>query len=347
MENTPHNKDEFNSTGLVVFLYRWRKTLLVILSISLVASVIFSSSWFITPKYKSTVILFPVSTSSVSKALMSENSGPTQDITQLGEDEEAEQMLQILNSNKIRDRIIRKYHLMKHYGIDSTSPYKNSQMFRRFEKNISFMRTEYMAVKISVFDEDAKMAAAIANNIADLVDSVKNDMQKQRAIQGYKIVQQEYDQLQAEVNTIVDSLIVIGKLGVNDYETQAEMLNEQLAIAVANNNKTGTAALEKRMQVLSQYGGIFLALKNALEFKTEQLTLLKSKLKEAKVDAEQDIPQKFVVNSAFVAERTSYPVRWLIVVLTVFSTFFMSIVILIIMENLREIKEKTKAQKIL
>ena len=43
------------------------------------------------------------------------------------------------------------------------------------------------------------------------------------------------------------------------------------------------------------------------------------------MDATQDIPRKFVVTSAFQAERKSYPVRWIIVVVTVLSTFLLLI----------------------
>jgi hypothetical protein len=43
------------------------------------------------------------------------------------------------------------------------------------------------------------------------------------------------------------------------------------------------------------------------------------------MDATQDIPRKFVVTSAFKAERKSYPVRWIIVVVTLLSTFLLLI----------------------
>ena len=41
------------------------------------------------------------------------------------------------------------------------------------------------------------------------------------------------------------------------------------------------------------------------------------------------IPHKFVVTSAFQAERKSYPVRWIIVVITVLSTLLLLIFCLV------------------
>ena len=342
MNNEMKRGEDFDSTSLVIFLYKYRKPLLIVMLIALVLSWFFSLPWFITPNYKSTVILFPASTNAVSKALLSDQAGKGQDLVTFGEDEQSEQLLQILSSNKIRDRIIRTFNLMQHYGIDSSSKYKYSQLFREYDKNITFRRTEFMAVKISVLDKDPGLAAAIANKIAELLDSVKNEMQHQRAIEGFRIVEAEYSTLQHEVKQIVDSLVSLGALGVNDVEYQSQVLNQQMAIAIMNNNRSAMAALQKKLDILGKYGGIYLSLKNALEFKTEQLTLLQSKYKEAKVDAQENLPQKFIVSDAYKAEKKSYPVRWLIMLVTTISSLLLAVIIIIIMEKIVSYKSHKK-----
>ena len=188
-----------------------------------------------------------------------------------------------------------------------------------------------MAVQITVFDKDPQVAANIANTIAELLDSTKNEIQKQRAIQGFKIVETEYNLLQKEVNKIVDSLVSLGNLGVNDVEYQSQVLNQQMAITIMNGNRNAQNQLQKKLDVLGKYGGIYMSLKNSLEYKTDQLTMLQRKFKEAKVDAEENLPQKFVVNDAYKAEKKSYPERWLIVLVSVFTMLFMAIIIIIFM----------------
>ncbi len=334
MFNEIKRDEEFDSSNLVIFLYKWRKPLFIVLLAAVVFSWFFSLPVFITPKYKSTVILFPASSSSVSKAILSENGGIKDDLTSFGESEQAEQLLQILNSNKIRDKVIRQFNLMEHYGIDSTSHYKISQLYKEYEKNISFRSTEYLAVEISVYDEDPQMAAVIANTISDLLDSTKNDMQRQRSVAGFKIVEAEYNELDQEIKTIVDSLVTLGGLGVNDVEYQSQVLNQQMAISIMNGNKTAQAALQKKLDILGKYGGIYMMLKNSLEFKTEQLTLLQAKYKEARVDAQSNLPQKFIVSDAYKAERKSYPIRWLIIVVSTLSALFLAIIVIMVMEKI-------------
>lgn len=344
MSNEINKSEEFDSSNLVIFLYKWRKPLFIVIVVAIVGSWFFSLPWFITPKFKSTVILYPASSSSISKALLGEKGGKNEDLTAFGEDEQAEQLLQILNSNKIRDKVIRKFNLMKHYGIDSTSRIKFSKLFIEYERNISFRRTEFMAVQISVYDEDPQMAADIANTIAALLDSTKNDMQRQRSVAGFKVVEVEYKALQVEVSQIVDSLVRIGGLGVNDVDYQSQVLNQQMAISIMNGNKTAQAALQKKLDILGKYGGIYMSLKNALEFKTEQLTLLQAKFKEAKVDAEENLPQKFIVSDAFKAERKSYPIRWLIITVSTFAALFLAIIVIMVMEKISNYNAHKKFQ---
>src|SRR5271157_1072227 len=109
--NKIQENTDFTSTNFILFIYKWRKILFIIVGVAIGASMLFSSSFFITPKYKSTVIMFPTSTNSISKALMADNYGGKQDILEFGAEEQSEQLLQILNSNKIRARIIQKYNL--------------------------------------------------------------------------------------------------------------------------------------------------------------------------------------------------------------------------------------------
>ncbi|MFH1118484.1 MAG: Wzz/FepE/Etk N-terminal domain-containing protein [Bacteroidota bacterium] len=324
---------DFDSTSLGMFLFTWRKHLIIISLIAALLAIIFSSSFFITPLYKSTVVLFPVSSNSVSKALLTDQPAAKSDILEFGEDEQTEQMLQILSSSVIRDKVIRKFNLIDHYGINPNSEFKYTSLFKEYESNISFRRTEFMAVKITVLDRDPQMAADIANTISELLDSTKNAMQHERAVKGFKIVEQEFNRLQNEIRAKEDSLTKIREAGVFDYESQSEMINQQLAIEIARGNSRGINALEDKLAVLAQYGGAYVSLRDQLEHEKKQLSYLKARYEEAKVDAEENLPQKFVVESGYKAEKKTYPVRWIIVLVAVLATFFIAILIIISIEK--------------
>jgi hypothetical protein len=328
--------EDFSSSNFISFMNKWSRHLLIVAIISVALSVFFSSPLFITPKFKATVIMFPASSNAVSKALLAENPSAKSDILEFGEEEQAEQLLQILYSNEIRSRIIRKYNLMQHYGIDTSAKYKMTRLHNEYKDNISFKRNEFMAVEVNVLDKDPQIASGIANDIASLVDTVKNNMQKERARYGLKIVKNQCEKLQNEILKKEDSLKVLMNLGIFDYETQSEMLHRQYAVEVARNNQKGIKALDEQLGILAKYGGAYVSVRDALVLLGKQFSSLKAKYEEAKVDAEQSIPQKFVVDYAFRPEKKTYPVRWLIVVFSTVSALLLATLIIIVQDNLKK-----------
>jgi len=304
------------------------------------ATIVISSvvSLLITPKYESRVVMFPTSTNSISKALIAENFGSEKDIMEFGEEEQAEQLLQVLNSSLIRDRIVEKYDLFTHYEISPDSRYKNTLLIKEYAGNIKFNRTKYMAVEILVMDKDPQMAADIANDIAELLDSVMNNMQKERAIKAFQIVENTYNKMQADINKMEDSLSWIRSKGVYDYESQTERLIETMSREIASGNARGVQALQNQLDSIAKYGGAYVSLRDALEHEKKQLVYMKLKYEEAKIDAVEILPHKFIVDRAFKAEKKSYPVRWLIVIVSTISTFFLALIGIIIFENIKSFK---------
>lgn len=337
MENSGTNNTDINSGNLIVFFYRWRKPLIIVSVVAAICSIIVSL--IIQDKYKSTVVLFPTTTSSISKALISENNTGKEDVMQLGEEEEAEQMLQVLNSDRIRTRIIEKYNLFKHYDIDEGGKHPYTKLQKEYKNNISYTRTEFMSVEIDVLDHNADTAALIANDIANLIDTINNEMRHEIALQAFYIVEQKYNDQKNTIAELQDSLNVLRKMGVIDYESQAERLTEQLAIAIVQGKTKAVKELERRLDILGE-GGSFVFLTNQLEFETEKLTLIHAKYEEAKMDSESSLQHKFIVNNAFAAEKKTYPIRWLIVVVSTFSAFLLTLILLLFVESIKAIDFK-------
>ena len=98
-------------------MIEYRKPVFIILAIAALFAIVFSTPFFITPLYKSTAIIYPTSSNSISKVLISTTYQSEKDIMNFGEDEQTEQMLQVLNSNRVRDKVIERFDLMNHYDI--------------------------------------------------------------------------------------------------------------------------------------------------------------------------------------------------------------------------------------
>ena len=85
------NNIEFNSFDLIAFVWRKRKVFILVGLLAAIASSI--ASFMIEEKYESTVTLYPAKSSSVT---FNEVITEDQSVSKFGEEDEAEQMLQIL-----------------------------------------------------------------------------------------------------------------------------------------------------------------------------------------------------------------------------------------------------------
>lgn len=334
MEENSKASFNFSSTNLILYLYSKRKPLILIASLAAIVSVIISLT--IAPRYRSTVIMFPASGVSISQALVSTTTDNQRSgILSFGEEEEAEQLLQILHSEEIKQKLVQKFNLFEHYDIKENVKYRYTLLNARMKKNISFRKTEYMSVNISVLDEDPQIAADMANEIAALLDSTMNRMQKERAEKAFQIVSNEYMLLQSEIKEIEDSLTSLGKLGIYDVEAQSVGLNETWLSALSKGNTSLTNKLEKQIEILGKYGGNYIFLKKFLEDESRRLSLLKDKYTRAKVDTEQSLPHTFIVDKAEKAEKKAYPNKSLIVLLSVFSSLLFGIFGLIFIDTFK------------
>jgi len=315
----------FSTQDLLVLLYK-KKWL--ILSVSAISAIFFVIYALLLPNYyKSEVILYPASSSSVSQALLSVNA-QSRDILKFGEDEEVEQVQQILESEVIRNTIIKKYNLLHHYDIDTSYKYKIKLLYDTYNDNVSIKRTKYNSIKIQVLDQNPDTAALIANDISDLLDTTMNHLQKTRAIEAFNIVKREYQYLQDDIRKLNDSLTAIRNLGVNDYESQSEVLNQSLGQAILKGNKKAEKEIQQKLNIIAKYGSAYVQLSNYLEYLTEQASILKQKYAEADVDAKQKLSHKFIISKAYPAEKAAYPIRWLIVVGGVLASFILTLLII-------------------
>lgn len=355
------------SVSVFVQAFRWRKPLLITTFSAALLAFVFSGPAFIVPKYRSSVVFFPPATNSLSKVLFEENTSEKQDLMAFGTEEEAEQLLQLLNSDAIRDAIIKKYDLSTHYGIPTTSEYPLTLLYEEYRDNISFSRTEFMSVRIDVLDKDPQTAADIANDIAALLDSAKNSIRRSRAQEASNILSKACEEKSAAIRIKEDSLKALREMGVMDYISQSAVYSEQFAKAYAALNQedaalavlenagnmdgidtailrtkarragaaAGVKAFRGKLDQLASHGGASVALGEELEADRKELFRMRQQLDRLKVDTEQGLSNKFVVNKATKAERKSTPVRWLIVLSTAFGTFVLSFMLLLLMERFR------------
>ena len=300
------------STHLLVFIYRNLKTLIAVGFLAAVAAS--GVSLMLDEYYESTVVMFATSQHSLGEQFLEETK--KNDLLAYGETEDAERLLQILNSHRIRNRIIEKYDLYTHYNIDPSEPGAKTDMALTYGSNVSANLTRFGSIRVQVLDTDPELARDMANDMAFLVDSVANSMRNERANEAYKLALGALAQTSEQIAQAEDSLASLHALGIYDFETQVEGLTAQYGMAVASGRSAAANTLKKDLERLGTLANGYNNLSAYLEAAYEQQSLLKKRVELMRVDAETQLSSSFIVDYASAADKKAKPVRWLIVVMT-------------------------------
>lgn len=327
--------DFLDNKNLLVLMYKWRKTLIIVSGLAFIVSAI--TSLLIKESYKSTVTLFPSTINSVSKTLISRDP-VKEDLLKFGEKEEAEQMFQILLSDKIRNKTIKNLNLIEYYGIDTTQAKWQTDLKETFQGNVTFNITKFAALEINVIDYSPEMAATIANEISNLLDTVTKGIKNQVSLDAVSTIEAEYKQKEELVKLLQDSLTLLRNLGINEFDSQVERYTEQLSKAILENKPNAVNELEKKLAVFSKYGNQFIYYRDKLWTEQKQLYTLALKLDEIKVDINTNVSSKFVIDKATPSDKKDGPKRMLIVLISTMSAFLLAFVFLLIKDSIAKLK---------
>ncbi len=304
----------FDNSNILNIVNKYRKQLIIVSSAALVLSVVFSMPWFIKPKYKSTAVLYPAN------------------IIAFGSETPDEQMVQIFQSDDIKTQIANEFNLYETFGIDTAKDksYK-TKLIREFNDNITIDKTELVSVRIEALHPNPVIARDIVNRMVELFNQKERELQKEKAMELVTILKKQLDKKHVEMDSM-DVLIKNLRInyGLLDYPLQTRY-------ATQNHLKTGKAGSEneatKLIKNLQEKGGEFVALNEHIWRIRGTYNDLKVQYENALRDVEKNLTYCNVVTSPFVADKKSYPVRWLIVVVSTLSALLFSLIVISVIEN--------------
>lgn len=326
-------RDDFQEIGVWVLLWKWRKLIAIVTVAGALGA--FAITMTMDDYFKSVAVIFPAKTNSVS---VGKNLAMRENVTEFGEEDQAEQLLQILQSADIRNEIISRFNLVEHYGVDPDAKYVNTQLIKKFNENISFSRTKFGSIEIEVLDKDPEIAAQIANEIVIQVDSAKNRMIRDRIVEPLRIAEEHYHELNRELDELVRKMVAYADSGVVGGQERASLI-DALAEARKNRDKEEEVNLRHLIAMNNKYGAAHDALSVIRIEKARRLEEMREIYDQMLADAKIAISHKFVVEYATPAERKSYPVRSLIVLVSGFAIFAFSIIMILFINRLKEIRK--------
>jgi capsule polysaccharide export protein KpsE/RkpR len=310
-----------NSVDIVKAVIRWKWHLLVVVVVSLVASVIFSGPSFIKPRFKSFAIVYP------------------SNLIAYSTESSTEQMLQMLQSSDVRQQVIDDFHLMDHYEIDSSKNiHAKSEVVNMYNDNVTINKTEYESVQIEVWDTDPLVAAAMADSIVVLGDKKIRTIQREKASEVLTIAKNQLDRKKAEMDSMEAVIKDYNtKYGLLDYKIQAKEVSRGYANSLTSGR--GLNEMKSMLKTLTETGEDFNSLTEHLWRTRGTYNDLRVMYDVAVRDATKFLTYSNVVTHPIVADKKSYPIRWLIILISVASSFFVAFFVLLMFDSKKTLED--------
>lgn len=241
-------------------------------------------TFFIPKKYEAIGIIFPTNGNS--------SSGIMED-PRFGFGLDADQLMQLLESQMLRDSIIDKYNLIDYYEIDKTDLSWQKKLEKKYIKDIQAKKTKYFSILITAETKSPELSANIVNSIIYFVDEIKANIIRKNQYSTLDFLQTKYR----------NQLNIVDSIKMKIYENKKPITANDLLY----NHLNGT---KKNKVDKSDYYITDVLLENLVEEYLFQYDILKGykiELSKAEAAISKPLPKVYTVSNAFINYKKSSP----------------------------------------
>lgn len=293
---------------------KWKLLLGVALVAGILATV-FSGPKFIAPKYTARAVVYPAN------------------LGIYGSETELEQLQQYMESNSIRDTLIKKYELYEEYEIDTTMPNSKAFVNQLYDEHVTYNETRFESVEINATSIKPRKAKQIVDELIRQLNLKIRRIQKEKyseiVLINKNLMQQKYKQVDSLEQLIKEYST---KYGLVDYIGQSVEVTEGYYKFLLSGKKGKDFEEASRIyKNLQKHGRKFHNMHAQLNFINEEYIERLHDYEEAVKDYNKVQTYTNIMVSPEVPDKKSYPIRWLIVVSAVLASVLFTFTALLIM----------------
>lgn len=299
------------------------KLLVIVGIVAAILSVVFSSSTFIAPKYKSTAIVYP------------------SNLGEYSEESPIEQMMQWFDSREIKDRVIKDNSLFEHYEIKEEDKLAAYYILEEYNENITVNETKFESAEITVLDTDPKKAFEIANSIILNFSKVIREVHEKRAFEEFGSVEIEFNRVKNKLDSVSDGLkIMRTEYGLINYGSQSDHVVRGFLKTFdgANSSSVNNAEILKLKKNIEEKGGDFIRFEKRFYHLIESYHYWENEYLKSKRSINRIMTYTNIVSKAKIPVKKVYPIRWMIVLLSTFGSIAFAFILLLFSTQLKSEK---------
>lgn len=307
-----HMKEDLSfKRSLRLIRDQW-KVLVIVGVVALIVSAILSGPSFIEPRFRSTATVYPVNLNSYSV------------------ETRTDQLLQLLESNSIRDTLIAKFDLMNAYDVDTATAGGYYALYNEFTDRVDINKTRYESVQIEVVDEDPRRARDMVKEMLQQVNLLARRLQREKSLEVLLIAQRALDHEKHKMDSVETRLNALRQdVGILSYESQVrELTKGYVRMVQAGVPKARMDEVLGKIRDLEQSGGEFRQLTELSDLFRTNYDRLLTEYERIYNDVTKQLTYTNTIIYPEVSDKKVYPIRWLIVSTSTLSALFLCFLLL-------------------
>lgn len=298
-----------------------KKVLIIVGIVAAALSVVFSSSTFIKPEYKSQAIVYP------------------SNLGEYSEESPIEQMMQWFESRAIKENVIKEFNLVEHYDINPEDKLADFYLMLEYDDNVKINQTRYESAEIVVTDTDPELAYKMVNSIIKNLNKVIREEHKKRALEDLVTIETQFNRIKFDLDSVSGEMKKIRKeYHIIDYTSQSEEVMRGYLRTFDGASKTSINNEEilKLLNNIEEKGGDFITLETRIEQILEAYQFWEIEYIKADKTYKRVMTYTNLISKPVISYKKVYPIRWLIVLLSTFGAVFFAFVVILFQNRIKK-----------
>ncbi len=200
---------------LIDLLRKWWKPMLLLVVITLTATLIFT---FLTPKKWLAVATAVPASSFASDRSRIFNENIQALYSSLGNPDDLDLIVGTANLDTVYLSVVDELKLQDHYKVSETGEAARRKIATKLRKNVKVIKSGYGELKVKAWDKDQKLSALVANAILEKLRSIHQDLQSESNRLTLETLKNEYARLMTKPDSVSASQLEEYKKLLGEYE---------------------------------------------------------------------------------------------------------------------------------
>jgi len=309
----------FNTTNLLQIMLKWKWHLIIIAIAAAIVSIVVSSPLIMQPRFKSSAIIYP------------------SNILPYSQESQTEQMLQWINSDDVRDSVMKKFDLPKHFNVSTKEKYYASTLAGIYNKYVSVSKTKFESIEVSVTDVDPVMARDIVNAILYYSSEKIRLTHLEKYTEVFNAIEKMKRAKEAEMDSVKKLYRELAlNYGIYDVSGQSqEITRGELRTVDGGGSGINSKDVARLKQSMLDKSAELLYLGNRISHTANEYSEIRVKYEAAKFDIDKKFTYVNIVTPPVVADKKSYPKKLFVMFYFVAGALLFSLLAIVFIEQSR------------